>query len=183
MKNLTLLIAGLLMALHLSSCSKKTQVPYTLYNNPVLTNLNFQPGSYWIFRDSATGQEDSLVVYQQRIDTVLLNDIRQYAQQLALYMHNYEDTAVLQASLYIDNNYINLYDGIGTHVLVEVRSQKIIDTSILGTPYSAVRKFTDGYRQYLFKDGVGPIQYSTYLYNTGYTARSLRQLVRYHVII
>lgn len=183
MKHFTLLIAVLLTALYWSSCTKKKQVPYTLYDNPVLTNLNFQPGSYWILRDSATGQEDSLVVYQRRTDTILLNDIRQYAQQLTLYMHNYEDTAVLPASLYIDNNYINLYDGIVTHVLVEVRSQTIIDTSILGTPYHAVRKFTDGYRQYLFKDGVGPIQYSTYLYNTGYTIRSLRQLIRYHVII
>ena len=56
---------GLILLIVLSSC-KKDQPPVPMYNCPVsqeaLDLAYFQPGTYWIYEDSATGKMDSSYV-------------------------------------------------------------------------------------------------------------------------
>jgi hypothetical protein len=51
-----------------SSCKKDKKIEITPYylNKEIKDYLDFKPGSYWIYRDTATKQEDSVYVFNYR---------------------------------------------------------------------------------------------------------------------
>lgn len=61
MKNLLITLAALMLVL---GC-KKERVNYL--SDDIKKNYSYKPGSYWIYRDSATGREDSCYVYSNSI--------------------------------------------------------------------------------------------------------------------
>lgn len=67
MKNILISLAALLFAL---GCKKE----HILYlSDDIKKNYSYKPGSYWIYRDSATGREDSCYVYSNSIPFVDFN--------------------------------------------------------------------------------------------------------------
>jgi hypothetical protein len=53
---------GLLLAILAIGCNKKDEIKYVTSENKA--RFNFQKGSYWIYKDSLTGKEDSFYVHQ-----------------------------------------------------------------------------------------------------------------------
>ncbi|MBL7692052.1 MAG: hypothetical protein JNM41_10695, partial [Flavipsychrobacter sp.] len=56
------IIIGLLLAILAIGCKKKDTIKYV--SSETKADFNFQKGSYWIYKDSLTGKEDSFYVYQ-----------------------------------------------------------------------------------------------------------------------
>ncbi len=56
------IIFVLLLAILAIGCKKKDKIKYVSSENKA--RFNFQKGSYWIYKDSLTGKEDSFYVYQ-----------------------------------------------------------------------------------------------------------------------
>lgn len=56
------IITVLLFAMLAIGCKKKDTIKYVSSENKA--RFNFQKGSYWIYKDSLTGKEDSFYVYQ-----------------------------------------------------------------------------------------------------------------------
>jgi hypothetical protein len=68
MKNSIITIAVLMLIL---GC-KKERIQYI--SDDIKQNYFYKPGSYWIYRDSVTGREDSCYVLSYSIDLVDIND-------------------------------------------------------------------------------------------------------------
>jgi hypothetical protein len=181
MRITSLFIACILLALYLTSCTKtSTRIYYTKYNNPELDHFSFQPGTYWIFRDSLTGKEDSIVVTSTSSDTIILNEQRQYAEQRTMQLQHYSDAYTATGQFFIAYNYISFYDGSSSQIESSPQSATIVDATILGVPYTGLKRIGYSYAQMLLKDDIGIVQYTTYNYST--SNYMVQQLVRYNIV-
>ena len=57
----TLIILAFVGTISTYSCRKKTPVHYTI-DSFLLKNFDFKPGTYWVFKDSLSSDEDSFTV-------------------------------------------------------------------------------------------------------------------------
>lgn len=64
MKNLIITLAALMLVL---AC-KKERIQYL--SDDIKKNYSYKPGTYWIYKDSATGREDSCYVYSNYINFI-----------------------------------------------------------------------------------------------------------------
>jgi len=93
------MISGLLFI----ACKKSTSINHQYLDPGLVAHFNFKPGSYWIFRDSATGNIDSFCVktnslftqtYGSGLQDVVITNFQEYT--------NRTDTNSWQLNL--DNN-------------------------------------------------------------------------------
>lgn len=165
----------------ISSCTKtSTRIYYTRYNNPELEHYSFQPGTYWIFRDSLTGKEDSIVVTSIHADTVILNEQRQYAEERTMQIQHYSSTYSGTGQFFIGYNYISFNDGSSAQIESSPQSATTVNATILGVTYTGLKQIGYSYANMLLKDDIGIVQYTAYNYST--SNYMVQQLVRYNVI-
>jgi len=62
MKKLTFLFALLVLIIAIHSCNKNTGERHFTIDKDLFATFNYQPGTYWIYKDSLTGYIDSMYV-------------------------------------------------------------------------------------------------------------------------
>lgn len=164
-----------------SSCTKtSTRIYYTKYPSPELEHFSFKPGTYWIYRDSVTGQQDSITVTSVITDTLIMNDLKQYAEQRTMQLQHYTSTYTTNGQFFVGYNYISFNDGNSSQIESSPQSATIVDATILGVHYTGLKQLGYSYAQMLLKDDIGVVQYMSYNYST--SNYMVQQLVRYNII-
>jgi hypothetical protein len=65
-----LLLSGFLLGILVLACNKnRNNGSYVIANASLTANFDFKPGSYWIYKDSISGQTDSAYVDSNYMDT------------------------------------------------------------------------------------------------------------------
>ncbi len=181
MRITSLVIACTLLAICFTSCTKtSSRIYYTKYPSPEIEYFSFQPGSYWIYQDSVTGQQDSIAVSSIHSDTIILNDLRQYAEQRTMQLLHYANSYTTNGQFFVGYNYISFNDGYSSQIESTPQSATIEDATILGIHYTGLKRLGYSYAQMLLKDDVGVVQYTSYNYSTG--NYMVKQLLRYNVV-
>ena len=177
-----LIMTALLVVIYLTSCTKTpTRVYFTRYNNPAIDQYTFQPGTYWIYRDSLSGVEDSIVVTSQYSDTIVMNQQRQFAEQSHMSLTHYTNNYTYSGSFFVGYDYISFYDGYSSQIESSLATTTTTDATIMGVYYTGLKKVGYSYAQMWLKEGIGPLQYTTYNYS-GSGNYAVKQLVRYHIV-
>lgn len=173
-------IVSLVIISFCASCEKGKKVIYDNIAPELLDNYNFKPGSYWIYRDSATGIEDSLIATDYHTDTVengsSLREVH-YAPQIWLDITRYNLSNPLDSSRWYESMQESRFqfggsDG-GVGIYTDRIHAQIVDITVLGIRYGNT-KFYDDYPNGIYlKEHIGPVHFFN-----GYKAKDL---VRYHV--
>ncbi len=174
MRTTTLFIACCLLAVALHSCTKTGRIYYSRYSNPSIDGLTFQPGTYWVFRDSNSAGLDSFVVSSLSYDTLIINDEHLYADQRTMNITGYRNSGVGHGILFVGYRQIHFDDGFGNYIDGDIENAPTLDTSILNTAYNNVQAYGRYNRYMLSKNNIGIIQYNNYFDNYGIS--ELKQL-------
>lgn len=174
---LVLAIAGCI-----TSCEKGKKVIYDAIAPELLNNYNFKPGSYWIYRDSATGIEDSLIATDYHTDTVengsSLHEVH-YAPRIWLNITRYNLGNPNDISVWEEFMKESLFQFYGPEGGMSIYTNKInfqlVNINVLGTVYENVKCYRYLYNTMYLKDHVGPVRFSN--------GDKVKELVRYHIVL
>ena len=175
MKSTLLLFTALLLLLiAANSCIKEKKKVFVPVDTDLKAHYDFKVGSYWIYRDSATGVEDSFVVTERSTDSSQSGDY--YLQSIYSRIRQYHNNVILDTPIWafsLRNTY--LFFGYNQDAIqVNLQSAEITDGIILGVPYQNIRKYKDGIIILDFKDNIGLLRFN-WIYNT-------KELVRYKTL-
>ena len=180
MKLKTLVLFALAVCLSALSCIKEKKIVYVPVDADLQAHYNFKPGSYWIYRDSATAVEDSFVVIEYHLDTI------QVQQDKNNYYYNIRTHAFIGQ---FHNNFMidtvkwgmgleaaALYFGYNLNDVLEIdmRAATFIDTTFHGIQYQNIRKYKNGVFTLYLKDNIGFVRFN-FVYNTW-------ELIRYNTV-
>ena len=146
MKTTSYFLIIIFSCLSLLSCIKEKKKVYVPVDADLQAHYNFKPGSYWIYRDSATGIEDSFLVTQYRVDTVQAQqDKNKYYYNVIIsdfiqQFHNniLIDTANWSVSL---ESTAFLFGNSGVAVQFDLKDVIYLDTIFQGIEYQKLRKY------------------------------------------
>lgn len=174
---LVLAIAGCI-----TSCEKGKKVIYDAIAPELLNNYNFKPGSYWIYRDSATGIEDSLVATDYHTDTVengsSLREVH-YAPRIWLNITRYNlsnpyDTSIWQESMQESRFQFGGSDG-GVGIYTNEIHAQLVSITVSGILYENATFYNDYPNGIYLKGHIGPVQF--------FNGDKVKELVRYHIVL
>jgi hypothetical protein len=174
-------IVSLVIISFCASCEKGKKVIYDSIAPELLDNYNFKPGSYWIYRDSATGIEDSLIATDYHTDTVengsSLREVH-YAPRIWLDITRYNLSNPLDRSRWYESMQESLFQFYGPEGGMSIYTNEInfqlVNINVLGTVYENVKCYRYLYNTMYLKDHVGPVHFSN--------GDKAKDLVRYHVV-
>ena len=179
MKLKTLVLFALAVCLSALSCIKEKKIVYVPVDADLQAHYNFKPGSYWIYRDSATAVEDSFVVTEYHVDTIpgqLGNNKTYYNITLGSIIRQFHNSILIDTVKWgIGLETIAVYFGDNTTTLqIDMREGAILDTTFQGIFYQKIRKYTNGFYVLYFKYDTGFVRFN-FVHNTW-------ELIRYRTI-
>jgi len=105
----------LLVCIIAASACKKEGPAHIYINADLKTHFNYKPGSYWIYRDSLTGQEDSFFVLTNEFQTQSMTKDQDLVDDILIYIRErsispgYADSSAW--AVYLSDNKWNLIWG------------------------------------------------------------------------
>lgn len=196
MKNLLITLAAIMLVL---GC-KKERVKYL--SDDIKKNYSYKPGSYWIYRDSATGREDSCYVYS---NAILFVDNTKYSSRSSSSKYDKEQYINVRMDLvtmikgrkgsidieyrFFNNSLIGLFgnplDPLSFFGPLNINQQTLNgrdeflpSISLQGKEFLNTYKIIDESGLYYFNDGVGLIKINNIYDSVAYNW----EIVRYNVI-
>ncbi|PQJ11874.1 hypothetical protein CJD36_008755 [Flavipsychrobacter stenotrophus] len=181
MKNTFLVVLVCVIVFCITSCHKS----YTTFSpiDPyLLAHYNFQPGTYWIYRDSVTGKEDSIIVYRNERDTFFEKGNSQYGEYIRMSTRIFRDSLIDTGLFHIDANTIRFDDGTERgYMFGYVNTTITADTTVLGMVYKNIKKYRySEFHSFCSAEDIGILQYNTC--DSALTNKYLKQLIRYRII-